>query len=110
MFPQQNSSAMSAAAISESEGEEDMGGEDGEQAPGLDTHMSNYRLPSPCNTMQVQLQDARSANMIVVKLITQENRMLEWNDEHGCANIDMNHVQCIGKLVNMPRGVRLSSG
>ena len=41
---------MSAAAISESEGEEDMGGEDGEQAPGLDTHMSNYRLPSPCNT------------------------------------------------------------
>ncbi|KAK9841414.1 hypothetical protein WJX74_005291 [Apatococcus lobatus] len=100
---------MSAAAISEPE-EDDLAGPAADAAEEFDAvRQSNYRTPSPRNTLQVQLQDRRSANVLCIKLISHEDRMHEWHDEHDCANIDMNHVQCIGKLVDMPLGVQLSS-
>lgn len=65
------------------------------------------RVPFWLCRLQVQLQDKRSANVLCIKLINHEDRMHEWHDEHDCANIDMNHVECIGKLVDMPMDVQL---
>ena len=72
------------------------------------THMSDSQSVRLCR-LQIQLQDRRSANVLCIKLISHEDRMHEWHDEHDTANIDMNHVQCIGKLVHMPLGVQLGA-
>jgi hypothetical protein len=58
--------------------------------------------------LRIDLAAVRSANVISVQLIDQENLMRVWNDTHpGGPNIDVAFVQLYGRKVNLPGGVEM---
>ena len=58
--------------------------------------------------MDVPLRQARAGNVVLVKLIDQENLMEEHHDTHPVPNIDVNQVICYGRRVLLPPGLQLS--
>lgn len=60
------------------------------------------------NLLHVRLSKPCSGNVMLVKLIDQENLMREFHDLHNFPNIDMAYVQLIGKLVHLPDDVTLA--
>ncbi len=50
-----------------------------------------------------------AGNLVLVKLIDQEDLMHEWDDQHDDPNIDINHVIFSGRTLNLPPGVALST-
>ena len=57
------------------------------------------------NLLSIKLQRPIGANIVMVKLIDQENLMDELMDDHGYPNVDMGYVRIIGKKVLLPTGV-----
>jgi hypothetical protein len=61
------------------------------------------------NHLVVPLLKPVTANVIMVKLINQENLMDEMMDGHAYPNIDMTYVHIIGKKITMPEGIDLKA-
>ena len=53
----------------------------------------------------MSLSRPAAGNVVLVKLINQENLMHLFHDQHDWPNIDMTYVGLSGKLVALPPGV-----
>eukprot|EP00884_Botryococcus_braunii_P016498 jgi/Botrbrau1/3531/Bobra.341_2s0057.1 len=60
------------------------------------------------NKMDIPLRRKRTGNILLVKLIDQENRMREFDDDHERANIDIEQIIPFGRRVKLPIGVSLA--
>lgn len=58
--------------------------------------------------LHVTLTKPCSGNVLLVKLIDQENLMQAYGDEHGWPNIDMAYVGLSGKMIRLPPGIDLA--
>jgi hypothetical protein len=58
--------------------------------------------------MDIPLLRKRAGNMVLVKLINQENLMSEHNDTHDIPNIDVNQAICYGRRVTLPAKLSLA--
>eukprot|EP00210_Caulerpa_lentillifera_P005242 g5009.t1 len=67
--------------------------------------MEQLSSSSEENQMTIPLTKRVGANGILLKLITQENRMTEMNDFHPNPNIDINSVVLQGKKIVLPKGL-----
>ncbi len=56
--------------------------------------------------MALSFAAPHSGNVCCVKLISSENLMNDWGDDHPEPNIDVNSVQLVGALVALPAGAR----
>jgi hypothetical protein len=61
------------------------------------------------NELHIPLKTPVIANVIMVKLINQENLMDELMDGHAYPNIDMTYVHVIGKRIIMSEGIDLKA-
>ncbi|BDA41116.1 hypothetical protein COCOBI_01-7710 [Coccomyxa sp. Obi] len=61
------------------------------------------------NRLEITLPGRVAGNLVLVKLIDQEDLMHEWDDQHDDPNIDINHVIFSGLTLNLPPGVALST-
>ncbi|CAL8466601.1 g6137 [Coccomyxa elongata] len=61
------------------------------------------------NRLDITLPGRVAGNLVLVKLIDQEDLMHEWDDQHDDPNIDINHVIFSGRTLNLPPGVALST-
>ncbi|GAB4822800.1 hypothetical protein N2152v2_009846 [Parachlorella kessleri] len=59
------------------------------------------------NMLQIQLSKPAAANVVLVKLIDQENMMQLYRDNHDWPNIDMGYVGLSGRAVALPQGVAM---
>ena len=57
------------------------------------------------NELDVKLSHPVAANIVLVKLINQENLMEELMDMHAYPNIDMTNVEVYGNLIRLPKGL-----
>ena len=62
------------------------------------------RLP---RRLHIQLSKPAAANVMLVKLIDQENMMQLYRDDHDWPNIDMGYVGLSGRAVTLPQGVSM---
>ncbi|GAX86324.1 hypothetical protein CEUSTIGMA_g13736.t1 [Chlamydomonas eustigma] len=61
----------------------------------------------PRGLLSLKLRRPRTSNMVSVKLIDIEDRMEEWGDDHGHANVDCNFVAFHGCVLELPPMVHL---
>ena len=87
----------------EEEGEEGEEGNGGGEALDLDDEILDHTEGR--NMLRLQLTEPLAANILLVKLINQENLMEELMDVHPYPNVDMNYIKIIGKKVVLPPGV-----
>ena len=59
--------------------------------------------------LEIRLPGRVAGNVVLVKLIDQEDLMHEWDDQHDDPNIDINHVIFSGCTLKLPPGVVLST-
>ncbi len=59
--------------------------------------------------MEIELPARVAGNVVLVKLIDQEDLMHEWDDQHDDPNIDINHVIFSGRTLHLPPGAVLST-
>ncbi len=59
--------------------------------------------------LEIRLPGRVAGNVVLVKLLDQEDLMHEWDDQHDDPNIDINHVIFSGCTLNLPPGVVLST-
>ncbi|KAK9806131.1 hypothetical protein WJX72_002772 [[Myrmecia] bisecta] len=59
------------------------------------------------NRLSVELSAPCAGNLALVKLISPEDLMRAWGDQHDVANIDINHVTFTGRKVSLPPGFQL---
>lgn len=59
--------------------------------------------------LEITLPSRVAGNLVLVKLIDQEDLMHEWDDQHDDPNIDINHVIFSGCTLHLPPGVALST-
>lgn len=57
--------------------------------------------------MDIPLRQARGGNLLLAKLIDQENLMEEFADDHDGPNIDVNTIAPYGRRVRLPAGTSL---
>lgn len=60
--------------------------------------------------LDVRLSKPQAGNLVLVKLIDQEDLMEEWNDMHDAPNIDATFVAFKGRSIVLPEGVQLCCG
>lgn len=58
--------------------------------------------------LSVRLSRPVAGNAVLVKLVSQEDMMHLFHDQHDWPNIDMSHVGLSGKTVRLPPGVSLA--
>ncbi|KAG7672171.1 hypothetical protein Ndes2526B_g06845 [Nannochloris sp. 'desiccata'] len=81
--------------------------EEEEDAPIVPPFMVDHTVGR--NELHIPLKTPIVGNVIMVKLINQENLMDELMDGHMYPNIDMTHVHVIGKKIIMPEGIDLKA-
>lgn len=84
----------------EEEEEEEEGGEDDIE---IDDDVVDHTEGR--NLLKLRLSRPLAANIMLVKLINQENLMEELMDVHPYPNVDMNFVAVVGKRIVLPPGV-----
>ncbi|KAL6766209.1 hypothetical protein ACKKBG_A35115 [Auxenochlorella protothecoides x Auxenochlorella symbiontica] len=77
--------------------EEDEGLEGAFVMEGVEQDDTAYR-----NRIEINLVSPVVGNIILVKLIDQENMMSRYEDEHEWPNIDMTHLGVYGKCITLP--------
>lgn len=60
-------------------------------------------------SMEIVLPSRVAGNLVLVKLINQEDLMHEWDDQHDEPNIDINNVIFSGRALHLPPGVSLAT-
>ncbi len=60
-----------------------------------------------CPRMDIPLRYIRAGNLMLAKLIDQENLMADFGDDHDGPNIDVNQIAPYGRRVRLPPGVSL---
>lgn len=63
---------------------------------------------SPACRLHVRLSKPLAGNVLLVKLVSQENLMQLFHDQHDWPNVDMAYVGLKGKVVNLPPGISLA--
>ena len=70
-------------------------------------HQGGGARPSPRSLLNLRLVQPRVGNVAGVKLISLENRMVEWGDEHLQPNIDCQFAAFMGCVLELSPGVHL---
>jgi hypothetical protein len=98
-----------SSTASEEEEEEEEGDEGEGELEDVDVDDDGVNLDHTTgrNHLHVKLAQPVTANILMVKLIAQENLMEELMDGHAYPNIDMTVVEVLGKKVVLPQGVNV---
>ena len=59
--------------------------------------------------LEINLPRRVAGNVVLVKLIDQEDLMHEWDDQPDDPNIDINHIIFSGRTLQLPTGAVLTT-
>ncbi|KAG1668761.1 hypothetical protein FOA52_006014 [Chlamydomonas sp. UWO 241] len=78
-----------------------------ERAPSLALLEPGSSARPPRSLLHISLRAPRSGNIASVKLISMENRMNDYGDDHDHPNVDCQFVALQGVVAELPPGTRL---